>query len=98
MLQILSFKLPKPLFHKLESSAKFRGLSKGALIREAIGQYLEKDQSNEEEIARATEALLKNKKIKTGKKIDWDELRRQCSVPMDITPEEEVRLSRRRRL
>lgn len=98
MLAILSFKLPKPLLHKLESSAKNRGLPKGALIREAISLYLETKKNDEEQITRITLAYLKNKKIKGETKVDWERLRAKCASPMDISPEEEVLRSRRRRL
>jgi predicted DNA-binding protein len=86
-----------PYSSRLEKRCAQEGRSKGAVVREAIEDLLERSvtkESNLPSIEEITEALRKGKKIKV--KADWDEIYRQARVPMDITPEEEVRRGRLR--
>src|SRR5439155_101175 len=46
-MKTLSLKLPAPLHHELETTAKRKGRSKSAVLRTALEQYLHGDQSAE---------------------------------------------------
>jgi hypothetical protein len=85
------------LMNRLEKRCATEGRSKGALVRDAVEKLLQTPlewKSKWPSIEEITEALMKGKRLKV--KLDWDEIYRQARVPMDITPEEEVRRGRMR--
>lgn len=96
MNSMLTFKLPQSLLHQLEAEAQNQGISKGALVREAVQSYFKETTRNQmEKIKRATMNLLKGKKSKS--KVDWKAIEKEArSYTGPLTPEEEVRHSRRR--
>ncbi len=99
MSHVLTVKIPHPLLDRLEKACSNEGKSKGALVREALESFLKNKKEVEGHLARfrkATEAMIKGKKFKV--KVDWERLYRDAHVPMDITPEEEVRRGRLRGL
>lgn len=90
-------KMTPPLLKELGVAARQTGKSRGALVREALQLLLAQRVSAAAQIAGITEALAGNKKPRL--KVDWEEIRARCSAgPEDLTPEEEVRLARRRYL
>ncbi len=99
MSHVLTVKIPHPLLDRLEKVCSSEGRTKGALVREAIESFLKGRKEIEGHLAkfrRATEAMFKGKKVKA--KVDWEKIYREAHVPMDITPEEEVRRGRLRGL
>jgi predicted DNA-binding protein len=100
MSHVLTVKIPHPLLDRLEEVAHQKGRSKGALVREAIESHLGKTAAahpGTDEIAHATEAILKGKRSRL--KVDWKEIHRMArGVPLSLSPEEEVRRARRRGL
>ena len=99
MSHVLTVKIPHPLLNRLEEVCSQEGKSKGALVREAIESFLKGRKEIEGHLAkfrRATEAMFKGKKVKG--RVDWEKIYREARVPMDITPEEEVRRGRLRGL
>ena len=95
MSHVLTLKVSPSLLNRLEKRCSQEGRSKGAVVREAIEKLLE-EEDNLALIRKITEAHLKGKKIKV--KVDWESLYKEAHVPMDITPEEEVRRGRLRGL
>lgn len=94
MNSMLTFKLPQSLLHQLEAEAQNQGISKGALVREAVQSYFKKTTRNQmEKIKRATLRLIQGKKSKNKLKIE--EIRAELAKhPTTMTPEEEVRYYR----
>lgn len=95
MSHILTVKLPQPLLQDLDAAAKQSGVSKGALVRQALESFL-KQNSLTQQIARITNALRK----KTTKKQtpDWADIYAQTRIDTGMTVEEEIARSRRRYL
>ena len=99
MSHVLTVKIPHPLLDRLEKVCSTEGKTKGALVREAIESFLKNKKEIEGHLARfrkATEAMFRGKKVKT--KVDWEKIYREADVPMEMTPEEEVRRGRLRGL
>lgn len=100
MSHVLTLKIPHPLLNRLERVAGREGRSKGSVVREAIERLLERKGDKDPgdlDIRAITEAHFKNRRLKI--KVDWEELRRKASEGApSISPEEEVRQSRWRRL
>jgi predicted DNA-binding protein len=97
MPHVLTVKISHPLLDRLEKVCSHEGKSKGAMIREAVEKLLEEKSEKEGSLMRIrkiTEAHIKGKKVKI--RADWEEIYRQARVPMDLTPEEEVRRGRLR--
>lgn len=93
MSHILTIKLPHPLLQELDSAAKQGGVSKGALVRQALEQFL-KQNSLAQQVARITKSLRKKT---SGKNIpDWADIYAQTRVDTGMTVEEEIARSRRR--
>lgn len=97
MSYVFTIKLPSHLRYRLETAAQSRGISKGAVVREVLEKSLKDETSSRERIERITRMMMQGKRIKT-KKIDWEEIRKKASAGATpgLTPEEEVRLHRRR--
>ena len=94
-MSMLSFKLPDPVLHEVESVAQMQGMSKGALIREALGEYLQK-RSNLNQIEEITK---RHKAGKVSKKTtDWSDLYAKTRVKTSGSAAEEVRRMRLRGL
>lgn len=102
MPHVLTVKISHPLLERLEKASRIRGKSKGAFVREAIEKELFQKAAPFDEglerIRAATESMRQGKRIKV--KVDWERLRRKAALgtPPGMTPEEEVRLHRRRGL
>jgi len=99
MSHVLTVKIPHPLLDRLEKVCSSEGKSKGALVREAIESFLKGKNEFEGHLVRfrnATEAMFRGKKSKV--KVDWEKIYREARVPMEISPEEEVRRGRLRGL
>lgn len=95
MSHILSIKLPHPLLQELDEASRQAGVSKGALIRQALEQFL-KQSTLAQQVARITRALRKGS---PGKSIvDWTDIYAQTRVETGMTVEEEIARSRRRNL
>lgn len=97
MSHLLSVKIPHSLLHSLEEVSQQQGVSKGAVVRDALEDFLQRWNYANNSIQKITQNLLKKKKNR-GKKVDWDELRKLASLNPYISPEEEVRMHRRRGL
>ncbi len=97
MTSVFTIKMAPPLLKELAIAARHTGKSRGALVREALQLLLAQRVSAAAQIAVITEALAKKKKPRL--KVDWEEIRACCSAGSEkLTPEEEVRLARRRHL
>lgn len=99
MSHVLTVKIPHPVLNRLEEVCASEGKTKGALVREALEAFLKGKKEVEGHLAKfrsATEAMFRGKKVKA--RVDWEKIYREARVPMDITPEEEVRRGRMRGL
>jgi predicted transcriptional regulator len=94
MSHILTVKLPQPLLEELDAAAKQGGVSKGALVRQALESFLKAKSSFLAKIEAITRAHKRNKIPRS--KVNWDDIYAATRVPQPISPEEEVRRSRRR--
>lgn len=101
MEHVLTVKISYELRESLEELARLKGVSKGALVREALGALLASVPSDLERVAHLTEALYRQKRprVSVSKPLDWNELYRAAGeAPVDMSPEEEVARGRRRDL
>lgn len=96
MSHILSIKLPHPLLQELDNAATREGVSKGALVRQALEAFLKAQSGFVEKVEAITRAHMRHKKSRS--KVNWDDIYAATRVPQPISPEEEVRTSRRRGL
>lgn len=104
MSHVLTVKIPHSLLHQLEGASRRQSKSKGALVREAIEKWLKagsagNDQKDRQEwIRKATEAMLRGKKVPYRRTVDWETIQKKAAAgaPHDMTPEEEVMAFRRR--
>ncbi len=97
MSNVFTIKMTQPMIQELAIVARQMGKSRGALVREALQLLLAQRVSEAAQIGSITEALPSKKKPRV--KVDWEEIRACCSTgPEDLTPEEGVRLARRRYL
>lgn len=96
MSHILTIKLPHPLLQELAAAASQSGVSKGALVRQALELFLKAKSGFIAKIEAITRAHKRNKK--SHSKVNWDEIYAATRVPQPVSPEEEVRQSRRRGL
>lgn len=96
MSHILSIKLPHPLLEELDEASRQAGVSKGALVRQALEAFLKAKSGFVAKIEAITRSHLHPRK--TRSKVDWDDIYAATRVPQPISPEEEVRISRRRGL
>lgn len=96
MNHILSIKLPQSLLQELDRAAAQEGTSKGALVRQALESFLKTKSGVLERIKAITRSHMLHKKSRT--KVNWDDIYAATRVPQPISPEEEVRISRRRGL
>lgn len=95
---IFTVKLPDELASDLGFESHAIGMTKGAVVREALKLYLKSKKSTlVDQIKQATQDMMAGKKSKKTR-VDWQALRIKCQVDMELTPEEEVRLSRTRNL
>lgn len=96
MSHILSIKLPHPLLQELDAASAREGVSKGALVRQALELFLKKKTGFVAKIEAITHAHRHHKKPRS--KLNWDDIYAITRAPQPISPEEEIRLSRRRGL
>lgn len=96
MSHILTIKLPQPLLQELDAAASQGGVSKGAIIREALEAFLKAKSGFVAKIKTITRSQMRNKKSRL--KVNWDEIYAATRIPQPVSPEEEVRISRRRGL
>lgn len=95
---IFTVKLPDELASDLGLESQAIGVTKGAVVREALKLYLKSKKSTlADQIKQATQDMAAGKKSKK-EWVDWQALRAKCQVDTGMTPEEEVRLSRTRNL
>lgn len=95
---ILTIKLPDSLAQDLGLESEALNMAKGAVVREALANYLKTKKSTlADQVKTATLDMLKGKKRKKIS-INWQSLREKCRIDSGLTPEEEVRLSRNRGL
>lgn len=95
MSHILTVKLPQPLLQELDAAASQGGISKGAIIREALQQFL-KQNTLAQQIARITRSLRKKTSGKHA--TDWTDIYAQTRIETGMTVDEEIARSRRRNL
>ena len=100
MLETLTIKFPSSLMKNIKSQSHKRKISRGAFVREALMHYMScaSDDPDNFDFMKATRELLKGTKKKKTSVID--ELRKVLArqPQPDISPEEEIRLSRTRGL
>lgn len=96
MSHVLTVKIPHSLLQRLDELSRKEGRSKGALVRWAIERFLQGASAESSQVERITEAFMKGKNPKM--RTDWKMLYAQTRKPSSMTPEEEVRRSRRRDL
>lgn len=93
MSHILSIKLPQALLQELDSASSQAGVSKGALIRQALEQFLRQN-TLAQQIANITRSLRKGSSGKQA--LDWSDIYAQTRVDTGMTVDEEIARSRRR--
>ncbi|MBI4238564.1 MAG: ribbon-helix-helix protein, CopG family [Deltaproteobacteria bacterium] len=97
MSNALTIKLSPSLLQRLSAAATHAGLSKGALLRQALEKLLATQHTTCLSVEQLTEALRRGKQPRIA--IDWAEIYRKCRASPDAPlPEEEVRAARRRGL
>ncbi|GEM_PF-5518644 len=95
MQHVLTVKIPPLLLQLLEKMAKVTGESKGAVVRRALERWLHTPTSGRDVIGQITAAMARGKPLRH--RTNWDAIRRKVRPqPGWPTPEDEVRLSRRR--
>ena len=95
MSHILTIKLPHPLLQELDSAAKQGGVSKGALVRQALEQFL-KQNTLAQQVSRITRSLRKGSIRKQA--TDWTDIYVKTRIDTGMTVDEEISRSRRRNL
>lgn len=96
MTHALTIKLPQTLLQELDAAASQSGVSKGALIREALESFLKAKSGFIAKIKAITRSHQRHKKSRS--KVNWDDIYAATRIPQPVSPEEEVRISRRRGL
>lgn len=95
MSHILSIKLPHPLLEELDVASRQAGVSKGALIRQALELFLQQN-TLAQQVARITHTLRKRPSSK--QRPDWTDIYAKTRIDTGMTVEEEIARSRRRNL
>lgn len=95
MSHILSIKLPHPLLQELDSASAREGVSKGALVRQALELFLRQN-TLAQQVARITRTLRKRSTSKH--RPDWTDIYAKTRIDTGMTVEEEIARSRRRNL
>lgn len=101
MSHTLSIKLPDDLYEYLEEESERTGLSKGAIIRDALGSRIGgSNRVEKDEIRKARRSLQSKSRKKRDYDAElWKEVERLCrNPPENMTPEQEVIYHRNRRV
>ena len=100
MSQVFTVKMPESLFERLQDASVAQGKSKGAVVREAVEQWLARSPAQAERIEAITRALRQQKRprLRPEEGVDWEALRHQAAKGAAGRPEDEVQRTRRRGL
>ncbi len=92
-MQVVTVRMDEELVRRLEEIAKLQGVTRSALIKEILGEALDRSASP---LREAVLALHQGKK--PGKKIDWSKIKKelQQTKPYLPTVEEAIAYSRKR--
>lgn len=95
MSHILSIKLPHPLLQELDNASTREGVSKGAIVRQALELFLRQNTLTQQ-VARITRTLRKRSSSKL--RPDWTDIYAKTRINTGMTVDEEIARSRRRNI